>query len=109
MISTGMYFEGNFGPSNQELVSWASCELAEYLFQQETYQEAKLNEKLQDVIQIDSTMQLPLETAIQPSLTPSTSHGLGTNATSKCTSTILDPPRLTAPMTAQIIRKPGKW
>jgi hypothetical protein len=58
MISTGMHFGGNFGPSNQEPVAWARCELAEHLFQHETYQ-IQLNKHLQDIIQIDATMQLP--------------------------------------------------
>jgi hypothetical protein len=53
-----MYFGGNFGPSIQEPVSWARCELAKYLFQWETCQ-VKLNKKLQDATQLDVTMQLP--------------------------------------------------
>jgi hypothetical protein len=58
MISTSMHFGGNFGPSNQEPVAWARCEPAEHLFQHETYQ-VQLNKHLQDIIQIDATMQLP--------------------------------------------------
>jgi hypothetical protein len=58
MISTGMHFRGNFGPSNQEPVPWAHCELAAHLFQHKTYQ-VKLNEQLKDIIKINTTMQLP--------------------------------------------------
>jgi hypothetical protein len=58
MISTGMHFGGNFGPSNQEPVAWARCELAKHLFQHKTYH-VQLNKHLQDIIQIDTTMQLP--------------------------------------------------
>jgi hypothetical protein len=58
MISTGMHFGGHFGPSNQEPVAWARCELAEHLFQHKTYH-VQLNEHLQDIIQINATMQLP--------------------------------------------------
>jgi hypothetical protein len=60
MILTGMHFGGNFGPSsNQEPVSWAHCELVAHLFQHETYQ-VKLNEQLQDIIQIDTSMYMQL-------------------------------------------------
>jgi hypothetical protein len=52
-----MHF-GSFWSSSQEPVSWARCELAAQLFQHETYQ-VKLNEQLQDIIQIDATMLLP--------------------------------------------------